>query len=317
MRRLALLFPLVLLFTSAVFSGPLEIHHINVGQGDCTLVVSPNGKTTVLIDAGDNGFGTKSVLPYLKKLKIDRLTYVIASHYDADHIGGLDEVIEELGAKKVGTIYDRGVKDAPTAKPSYKDYARAAGIRRKTLKLGQEISLGSGAFLKCVALNGTVKGKRPVPNAAGNENNLCIGLLLVHKKFRYLTAGDSGGQRSGVYVDLETPLSGVIGRVNAMKVNHHGSASSSNAMFLKKLSPTVAMIDVGDKNKHKHPSQPALDRLVNAKCNIYQTEKGSGGCVSKAGRCVIAGGHIRLTTDGLSRFSVACGSKAAKVYAIK
>lgn len=257
------------------------------------------------------------MLPYLKKLKIDRLTYVIASHYDADHIGGLDEVITGLGAKKIGTAYDRGTKPAPKPTSSYKDYAKAAGTRRKTLKLGQEISLGSGAFLKCVARNGTVKGKKTIAHSAENENNLCVALLLVHKRFRYLTAGDCGGKRSGVYVDIETPLSGVIGRVNAMKVNHHGSASSSNETFLSKLSPAVALIQVGNNNKHKHPSQSTLNRLVKAKCAIYQTEKGCGGKVSKPGCCTIARGAVKLTTDGLSKFSVTCIGKPARVFAIK
>lgn len=317
MRKAILILAVLVSCSTAAFCGPLEIHHINVGQGDCTLIVSPDGKTTVLIDAGDNGLGAKAVLPYLKKQKIDHLTYIFASHYDADHIGGLDEVIAGIGAKKIGTVYDRGAKPAPPTTVTYKDYARAAGADRKTLKLGQVINLRAGVSLICVAQNGVVTKKKPVPGAAANENNLCVGLLLTFKKFRYFTAGDSGGEKDGEYVDVETPVSGVIGHVNAMKVNHHGSASSSNSVFLKKLSPTVAMIDVGDDNRHSHPSQPALDRLVEAKCAIYQTEKGSGGKVSKPGCCTVAGGAIKLTTDGLSRFSVTCIGKPAKAFAIK
>lgn len=316
MRRLALVFAVIVCFSNAGICGQLQIHAVNVGQGDCTLIVSPDGKTTVLIDAGDENRGTRSVLPYLRKHKIDHLSYVIASHYDADHIGGLDEVISGMGVRKIGAVYDRGSKPANVT-GSFKDYAKAAHSRRKTLKLGQEISLGSGAYLKCVATNGTVKGKSPIPNASANENNLCVGLLLIHKRFRYFTAGDSGGKRSGAYVDLESPLAGVVGHVNAMKVNHHGSASSSNEVYLKKLYPAVAVISVGDKNRFKHPSQSALDRLVTAKCTIYRTEKGSGGRVSASGRDIIARGSIKLVTDGLSKFSVACGSKPPKSYPIR
>lgn len=314
MRRLT---PVLIAFSflaSAAFCGQLQIHAIDVGQGDCTLIVSPDGKTTVLIDAGDEDRGTKSVLPYLKKQHIDHLSYVIASHYDSDHIGGLDEVIG--GIKKVGVVYDRGDKPAHKATAAFAKYSKAAGARRKALKLGQVISLGGGAALTCIAENGSVIKKTPVPNSAGNDNNLCVALLLTFKKFRYFTSGDSGGKKSGAYVDLETPLSGVVGHVNAMKVDHHGSASSSNDVFVRKLHPTVALIEVGDKNKFHHPTQTALDRLVGAKCTIYQTESGSGGH-EPATSDIIAGGAIKISTDGLSKFSVACGGKAGKAYGIR
>lgn len=313
MRRLTLILISVSLLSSVAFCGQLQIHAINVGQGDCTLIVSPDGKTTVLIDAGDEGWGTKSVLPYLKSHKIDHLSYVIASHYDSDHIAGLDEVIS--GIKKVGTVYDRGDKPAAKTTGAFKKYAKAGGAHRKTLKLGQVISLGGGASITCVAENGVIVKKKPIANAAKNENNLCVALLLKFKKFSYFTSGDSGGKKLGVYLDVESSMAGAVGHVNAMKVDHHGSASSSNEAFIKALHPTVALIDVGNDNTFRHPTQSALDRLVKAHCTIYQTEKGNGGH-GPASCDIIAGGSIKLTTDGQSKFSVACGSKA-KSYSIK
>lgn len=316
MRRLALILVIVVWFSSAALCRQLEVHHIDVGQGDCTLILSPDGKTNALIDAGDEDCGTKSVLPYLKKHRIDHLSYVIASHYDADHIGGLDEVIKGVGVKKIGAVYDRGDKPSKSTTATFRRYSKAAGGCRKTLKLGQVISLGGGASLTCMAENGSIVKKKPIPNAAGNENNLCVALLLTYKRFRYCTAGDSGGKKSGPYVDLETPLAGAVGHVHAMKVDHHGSASSSNETFLKKLHPTVALIDVGTSN-YRHPTQSVLNRLVKANCTIYQTEKGNGGYISKQGCDIIAGGSIKLATDGQSKFSVVCGSKPAKSYPIR
>lgn len=316
MRRLALVFAIVLCLSNAGICRQLEVHAIDVGQGDCTLIISPDGKTTVLIDAGDEKCGTKSVLPYLKNRHIDHLSYVFASHYDADHIGGLDEVISGIGVKKIGVVYDRGDKPARSNTAAFKRYSKAADGRRKTLKLGQVISLGGGASIQCIAENGLIVKKTPISNAAKNENNLCVALLLTFKKFRYFTSGDSGGKKSGDYLDVETPMAGVVGHVSAMKVDHHGSASSSNDIFLKKLHPTVALIDVGNKNRFKHPTQSALDRLVKAQCTIYQTEAGNGG--HAAATCdIIAGGSIRIATDGQSKFSVTCGSKPAKSYPIK
>ncbi len=88
----------------------LEIHHINVQQGDCVLIIGPNG-TTVLVDAGKNGRGNNEVLPYLKSIGIDPLDgldYMVGTHMDADHVGGLDEIIE-AGYDVKHQVYDNAV----------------------------------------------------------------------------------------------------------------------------------------------------------------------------------------------------------------
>jgi beta-lactamase superfamily II metal-dependent hydrolase len=100
-----------LLFSYALFAQQLEIHHIDVGQADATLIKSPTG-VTMLIDAGNNGNGTGIILPYLSTLGITRLNYVLNSHFHADHLGGLDEVINGLGTSNIDSVFDRG-SDAP------------------------------------------------------------------------------------------------------------------------------------------------------------------------------------------------------------
>jgi len=315
MRRVGLILAAILLFSSAASCKPLRIYHIDVGQGDCTLIISPDNKTTVLIDAGDDGCGKCFVLPYLRKVGVSHLSYVIISHYDADHIGGMDEVINGIGLRKVGKVFDRGDRPSPKRTGAVGLYKKSADGHRKTLKLGQVIDLGGGASVKCVAENGTVLGRRVIPNAAKNENNLCVALLLTYKHFRYYTGGDCGGLNSGAYVDVETPLSTVVGHVNAMKIDHHGSASSSNSAFLKALHPTVALIDVGTSRYH-HPTQAALDRVSKVHCIVYQTERGNGGSLSATGSDYVANRSIKLTTDGQRQFSVYYGPATANVYPI-
>ena len=86
--------------------GHLVILHMNVGQGDATLVIAPSGET-ILIDAGDKIRGRKVVTERLRTMGYDRLDYVVATHYDADHIGGLDEA----GAMMIAPprrVLDRG-----------------------------------------------------------------------------------------------------------------------------------------------------------------------------------------------------------------
>ena len=314
MRKLGLILAAILVFSSAAWCKPLQVHHIDVGQGDCTLIISPDNKTTVLIDAGDEGCGSRFVLPYLRRVGVSHLSYVLVSHYDADHIGGMDEVIGGIGLKRVGKVYDRGDKPSPKNTGTVQLYKKAANGHRKTPKLGQVMDLGGGASVKCVAENGVV-GKTAIANAAKNENNLCVALILNYKHFRYYTGGDCGGRNSGAYVDVETPLSTVVGHVSAMKVNHHGSASSSNSAFLSKLHPTVAFIDVGTSRYH-HPTQAALDRLSGAHCILYQTECGNGGTCATTGGAFVANGSIKLTTDGQKQFKVYC-STTTKTYPIR
>jgi beta-lactamase superfamily II metal-dependent hydrolase len=115
---------------------------------------------------------------------------------------------------------------------------------------------------------------------------------------------------------METPISTVISSVDVIKVDHHGSASSSNTTFLSVLNPTVAIIDVGTSKFH-HPTQDALNRLFEAKSIIYQTQASNGGTLSTTGSDYIANGSIKITTDGDKQFNVYYGNEKPNHYSIK
>ncbi|MDP2207964.1 MAG: fibronectin type III domain-containing protein [Bacteroidota bacterium] len=286
------------LFTFAVFAQQLEIHHINVGQADATLIKSPTG-ITVLIDGGNTGNGTNIIRPYLTSLGITYLNYVICSHYHADHIGGLDEVINGMGASNIGAVYDRG-RDAPLPTTvAFTDYEIAANStgRRYKVALGQVLDLGGGLTMKCVATDGEVLNFGVVPGATGSENDLSIGWLLNFNTFQYFTGGDLGGESTS-YADNETPLAPQVGDVDAFKINHHGSQYSTNQTFVNTLQPEVGIIPVGT-NTYGHPTQIVLDRLDVANCYIYQTATGSGGTIP-SGAGVVANNHVILKTSGTS-----------------
>lgn len=287
----------------------LKIHHINVGQGDCTLIVSPTGKT-ILIDAGNNGVGTSKVLPYLQSLGLSKLDYVVATHYHADHMGGSDEVINGLGGINVGTVYDRGTVHAVPTTVTYTSYVPAATSAvggRQTLSTGMVIDLGGGATLKCLATDGSVLNYGAIPSATSSENDLSNAWLLSFNEFRYFTGGDCGGETT-YYADLETPISLVVGQVDAFKVNHHGSQYSTNQAFLNALNPTSCVIMVGDGNSYGHPVQSILDRLATANCFTYLTEAGNGGTLAP-GRGVIANGNVVISTTGHNTYAVSYGAQ--------
>jgi len=269
----------------------LTIHHIDVGQGDATLIRHANGKT-VLIDAGNTGKGKNVVLPFLQSLGVTSLDYVIASHYHADHIGGLDEIIEGLSPDSVRSVLDRGSNPPLPTTRAFSEYWSAAENtnRHYQIALGQTIELSDSVTLRCLAVDGVVLNFGEVQNSRKDENNLSIAwsLSLKHSTegrtytFKYFTGGDCGGV-TGTYADLETPLAAIAGDVNVLKINHHGSRYSTNQTFLDSLRPEAVVISVGDRNSYGHPTQETLDRLQNAESVrfIYQTETGNGGTASK------------------------------------
>lgn len=224
----------------------LEIHQINVQQGDCTLIVGPDG-TAFLIDAGNVGKGAGEVVPYLQSIGIapsDGLDFMLATHGDSDHLGGLDEVIQagydvhtnvwNNGSSKTGGQIDQFVLAAQgtTAGPVH------------AMPLGHVVQLSSGATATCVAIGGEVLGHGPVSGAT-EENDLSVAILVRFGNLEYLTAGDLGGGdadrtctgRSTEQANVETPLAislmsggaALLTRdgIEVLDVNHHGSESCS------------------------------------------------------------------------------------------
>ncbi|MBI5020718.1 MAG: MBL fold metallo-hydrolase [Ignavibacteriales bacterium] len=294
----------IFLFTFSLLAQELTIYHLNVGQADATLIKSPTG-VTMLIDGGNTGNGTGIILPYLSSLGITSLNYVVCSHYHADHLGGLDEVINGLGAANIGTVYDRG-SDAPLPTTvAFTDYVTAAtAAGRVKVTLGQTVDLGGGVTMQCLATDGEVYNYGVVPNSTGSENDLSVGWKLNYGSFQYFTGGDLGGEVS-TYADNETPLAPQVGNVDAFKINHHGSQYSTNQVFVNTLQAEVGIISVGT-NTYGHPTQEVINRLDVANCYIYQTATGSGGTIP-AGAGVVANNHVILRTSGTS-YTVSYGT---------
>ena len=121
---------------------------MDVGQGDATLVISPTGRT-LLIDAGYPGMGTSVVLPFLESEGINGLDWVIPSHYDSDHIGGLPEVLR--GEDGELAFLDRG-EATDKSTPAYLDYLESVPKDRRTALPGQILNLGGGATATVVVV---------------------------------------------------------------------------------------------------------------------------------------------------------------------
>ena len=315
-------------------SGLLEIHYINVQQGSSILVIGPDG-TTVLMEAGDNGKGLGEVVPYLESIGLlpqDGLDYTIAGHLHADHVGGLDEVIEAGYDVRVKNYFNGSSSSTITAADYKAACAATTAGGPETVLLGQVIDLGGGASLTVVAVAGEVIGFGHVQGAEKNENDLSVTALIRLGSFDYLWASDLGGgdedeactRRSTNQVNLETPLAqaltpggtaGVLSEdgVDVLHVNHHGSESSSNSDWMNLLRPEVAIISVGagQGGNFHHPRIAVVENVLGALAPcitappvlVLQTEEGHpvGPNTSFAGYSV---GDIKITSDGLNSYRI-------------
>jgi competence protein ComEC len=277
---------------SGTAAATMKIHCLKVGQGDCTLIVSPTGGT-FLFDAGENGVGNQVVIPYLQSRGIQGLDYIGASHYHADHIGGIDEVVDEFGIDSVRVaVLDRGWSYTT---PTYDSYAAAVASKRTTITDGQVIDLGGGVTITCIGLNGNGVLSPPFDDTY-DENDLCVCLLVSYGEFDFFVAGDLPGVNSSLYNNIESSIAAELGALEVYQVNHHGSSSSSNTDLVSTFLPEVSIISVGDGNPYGHPHQPVIDRLVAYGSYIYQTEAGSGGTIPP-GCGEVVDDHIVIEVD--------------------
>jgi len=289
-KFLALLMFLIVVTGISIWGDNLELHIIDVAQGDCQLIVSPTGKT-LLIDAGNRGKGNNTVFPYLDNLGISSLDYTVASHYDADHIGGMDEVIQKLGGSTyiLSAAYDRGGAHKDNT-VSFQDYVQAVSSKRTTITPGTIIDLGGGVTLTCIAAGG--KTASGTIYSGDDENLLSIVLRLDYYDFQVYLGGDSEDI-------IEQVTGGLVGDVDIQKVSHHGSDDASKQPFLDVIRPEVSTISVGN-NGYGHPADAVYQRLYASGSYIYQTEAGDDDKVPPAGYGEVANGSFVIKSNGCS-----------------
>lgn len=292
-------------------TGELQVHVLDVGpgEGDSILIISPTGKS-VLIDAGDTGKG-KVVLDALKRYKVERLDYFIATHPHPDHLGGADEV---LNGVKVANVIDNGVDLSTPAPPTpaartrkgkgaappppppkkskvktvtgffdeYQAALKLSGAQYEKAAPGKKYDLGGGAILTVLGPAEPFFTKEQM-KAGGNDTNAnSIVLRLDYGDFSMLFMGDAESQTEERMLgkkdlDLEAKL---------IKIAHHGSKYATSENFIKRVKPEAAIISDGSWNRYGHPAQVVLDRLKAANAKVYRTDlqgevtittKGKGG----------------------------------------
>lgn len=245
----------------------LEIHHVDVGQGESTLirhVASDDTASHILIDGGLPTRGGGTLLRYLKSLGIASLDYMICSHYDGDHYGGLRYLLEnKVKAKNYWHIFteDQLTKSPTTSKEvnkflsALKKHLGDTVAKLKTVKNGDKITLGKLA-IECIYADDT-----------GNDgfhkqaNSASLGWLLIfNNEFRYYTAGDLPTKLEDNLLNKIVPVTTKT-HLCGFKAGHHGSDESTSSTFLNNAKPTTTFISCGF-HSYRHPNKKLMDRLA-------------------------------------------------------
>lgn len=229
----------------------LTVHFIDVGQGDATLITC--GEDTMLIDAGDNNQGTK-VQNYLKKQDVENLKYVIGTHPDADHIGGLDVILYKFDCT---TIMMPEIEKDTAAYRDVIDTMVNKGYVNTLPVVGNTYPLGDAEF--------TILS--PTKDYDDSNNNSIV-LLLTHGKNIFLFTGDAEE-------DAENDMlnSGFILSANVYKAGHHGSRTASNKDFLEAVAPEYAVISCGEDNSYGHPHAETLNQFRAMGIQVFRTDE--------------------------------------------
>jgi len=223
--------------------GELQVYMLDVGNADALVV--RQGSYNMLIDAGNNADGDE-VVAALKRLEIERLHLVVATHADADHIGGMDAVVQALPVDTFLMAY-MPAEATPTTQ-TYLDLLEALDTQRVAVTeavAGDSYTLGSAAV--------TLLGP---PAVSDDSNDMSIVCRVDFGAHGFLFMGDASKSVEQTLLDSGAPL-----RADVIKIGHHGSATSSGYRFLQAVQPTYALISCGANNSYGHPHSDTLSNL--------------------------------------------------------
>ena len=231
----------------------LEVHYIDVGQGDSILI--RQGEQSMLIDAGNNNKGT-TVWSYLLHQNVDHLTYAIGTHPDADHIGGMDVVLYKIDCDTV--MLPACASDTKT----YEELIQTIGQRGQkvvTPKQGQVYTLGKASFQ---ILTDTDK------NYGDNTNDYSLAFRLTFGDTSFLFTGDAEKA-----AEQDMLASGLTVQSDVFKAAHHGADTANTEDFLTAVHPTYCVISCGEGNSYGHPRAGVLNQLRAMGVKVFRTDE--------------------------------------------
>lgn len=238
----------ILLHIWRVTAASVNVIALNVGQGQCVTAIS--GTETIAIDCGGNADNAGDILSdFLQNLNRNELDALILTHFDSDHVNGLEELLERI---RVETLY---VPEFDSSnRETILSLADDAGC--KVVSLSEDAALPFGA--------GTVEIYAPIEQTEAENNGLSI--LISYQTEDFLITGDLGLEAEEALIEREQ-----LSDVEYMMAGHHGSKYATGDALLDALTPETVIISVGY-NTYGHPTEEVLDRLAVHDCTVYRTD---------------------------------------------
>ncbi len=268
----------------------LYVNFIDVGQGDCTLIMFPDGKN-MLIDCGDGSdFAVKNIKKILNGFSVKKLDYIVLTHPDIDHIGGTLSVLKTCS---VGKAYLPEILDSTP----YEVYSSA--LQNLKDKNANTLTSQLGEFIKGEDYSLAFLSPKPYrqadssytdfntsnPPTSEQTNDISPMIYLEYKGVRFLFTGDAGVKEESKLIDDYNSslikntfdfydISVKLENIDFLKVSHHGANDASSQEFLNLLTAENAVVSVGGNNVYGHPSIYTQSRLLTANqdCNLLRTD---------------------------------------------
>ena len=254
-----------LLFILNIIPKKLKIHFVDVGQGDCTFITTPQNKT-ILIDGGGSmseeyDVGKSTLLPYILDRGYTKLDYVFISHFDQDHVGGILTILEEL---RVGQVYISKQEQESENYQKFLKIVKDKKIQVKVLKQGDCLKIEKNLYIDILW---------PIEEQIQENvlNNNAMVMKLRYGKFSMLFTGDIEAIAEEKILDFYKEKGESILKSDVLKVAHHGSKTSTTQSFFEKVNPKICLIGVGKNNMFGHPTAEVLERINGTK--IYRTDE--------------------------------------------
>ena len=223
----------------------------------------------LVVDMIDAGIKKAQVAAQLRRLGVDHIDLVVATHPHADHIGGMADVVN---AFDIDLYLDSGLPHTTQTYLTLMSAVEAKGIAYRTASVGLQLKLGDEATLTVLH-----PGDAPLRGTRSDLNSNSVVLRLDHEDVSFLFTGDAEDPTE------HTLLSANLQHIDVLKVAHHGSGHSTSAGFIRATTPTYALVSCGADNRYGHPVPATMQRLRQAGTQIYRTD---------------LSGHVRVLSDG-------------------
>lgn len=265
---------------------------LDVGQGDCLLISTKDGKNVLIDSGGSYNFdvGKKILVPYMLKNGVKKIDLAIITHLHQDHVGGLSTLSKELNVEKLG-VYESNCVNSD-------EVVRKTGINKEKivyLAAGQTLQIGKQLNIEILYPNKKSMDEYRLMQSQNEDENLsCLVMKINLDNVSAIMTGDIDMKGEGEVIQGQKEfyrsdeLYSKRIKANILKVAHHGSKYSSAQLFLSAVKPNIAIVQSG-KNNYGHPHEEALQRIKGSGSIVYRNDlQGAVGIeVKKAGKVKI------------------------------